>query len=141
MRQTSHYQLNQWEKDDLILMDDFNANNQKIEDALDGVKTLCNCQIYLRTYTGTGDAGPITHTFPHRPMFIMILAKGGGTWVFSSRETSILSGRISINTYIETPVTWGDKSITVGNADYTAFYCLNSLNSVYSIVALLDAAN
>ena len=141
MQQTEHYKLNQWERTDRIQMEDFNNNNLKIEAALDGVKTLCNCQVYLLPYTGTGESGPITHTFPHRPMFIMILAKGGGTWVFSSRETSILSGRISVNTYIETPVAWGDKSITVGNADHTAFYCLNSLNSVYSIVALLDAAN
>lgn len=141
MRQTSHYQLNQWEKDDLILMDDFNANNQKIEDALDGVKTLCNCQIYLRTYTGTGDAGPITHTFPHRPMFVAILRDGGDTWVFGARGISTVSGHSAINSYVSTPVSWGDNAITVGSENYSAFLCCNSADKKYCIAALLDAAN
>lgn len=34
MRQTSHYQLNQWEKDDRIQMEDFNRDNEKIDAAL-----------------------------------------------------------------------------------------------------------
>ena len=36
MTKTTNYQLNQWEKTDRILMDDFNADNQKIEAALLG---------------------------------------------------------------------------------------------------------
>ena len=34
MQKTEHYQLNQWEKTDRIMMDDFNADNEKIDAAL-----------------------------------------------------------------------------------------------------------
>ena len=34
MQHTEKYQLTQWEKSDRIMMDDFNDNNRKIEDAL-----------------------------------------------------------------------------------------------------------
>ena len=34
MQQTTNYQLNQWEKPDRILMDDFNRDNEKIDAAL-----------------------------------------------------------------------------------------------------------
>ena len=34
MTKTTNYQLNQWEKSDRILMDDFNADNEKIDAAL-----------------------------------------------------------------------------------------------------------
>ena len=34
MKQTSNYQLNQWEKTDRILMEDFNEDNRKIDEAL-----------------------------------------------------------------------------------------------------------
>ena len=34
MTKTTNYQLNQWEKSDRVMMDDFNADNQKIDAAL-----------------------------------------------------------------------------------------------------------
>lgn len=34
MLQTTNYQLNQWEKSDRILMDDFNRDNEKLDSAL-----------------------------------------------------------------------------------------------------------
>ena len=34
MKQTSNYQLNQWEKTDRILMEDFNGDNAKVDAAL-----------------------------------------------------------------------------------------------------------
>lgn len=141
MKQTEKYQLNQWELTDRIQMEDFNNNNLKIEAALEGVTALCNCQIHLQTYTGTGTAGPVTHTFPHRPMFIMILSNAGGTWVFSARGTKTISGRMGVNTYVETPITWGDKSVTIGTESYSSSYCLNGSSGLYCMVALLDAAN
>lgn len=36
MEKTRNYQLSLWDKDDRILMEDFNANNTQIETALDG---------------------------------------------------------------------------------------------------------
>ena len=36
MNRTPNYNLNQWEKSDKVLMDDFNADNAKIDAALKG---------------------------------------------------------------------------------------------------------
>ena len=142
MRETSNYKLNQWEKTDRIKMEDFNQDNQKIETALDNLTALCNCQVYLLPYTGTGETGPLTYQFPHRPMFITILVTtGGGTWVCGARGCSYVSGRVSLNNYACTPITWGDRSVSIGNADYDAFHSCNSKDNKYCIVALLDAAN
>ena len=49
MTKTTNYQLNQWEKSDRIMMDDFNADNQKIDAALAALPKLVT-----GTYTGTG---------------------------------------------------------------------------------------
>lgn len=141
MKQTEKYQLNQWELTDRIQMEDFNNNNLKIEAALEGVTALCNCQIHLQTYTGTGEKGPITHTFPHRPMFVAILRGGGDTWVFGARGLSTISGHSAINSYVTASVTWGERSITIGSTGYDSFLCCNSADKQYYIAALLDAAN
>lgn len=141
MQQTEHYQLNQWERTDRIQMEDFNNNNLKIEAALEGVTALCNCQVYVLPYTGTGEKGPVTHTFPHRPIFAAILRSGGDTWVFGARGLSTISGHSAINSYVSTPITWGERSITIGNTNYDAFLCCNSADKQYCIAALLDAAN
>lgn len=141
MKQTEKYQLNQWELTDRIQMEDFNNNNLKIEAALEGVTALCNCQVYLLPYTGTGTTGPITHTFPHRPMFVAILRGSGDTWVFGARGLSTISGHSAINSYVSTPITWGGRSITIGNTNYDSFLCCNSADKQYCIAALLDAAN
>ena len=49
MTKTTNYQLNQWAKSDRIMMDDFNADNQKIDAAL-----AAKCGIVTGTYTGDG---------------------------------------------------------------------------------------
>lgn len=81
MKQTSNYQLNQWEKTDRILMEDFNGDNAKVDAALKGnadavaaLQTALagagNCEIGMISYTGTGksgDSNPTTVTFPKMP--------------------------------------------------------------------------
>ena len=42
MKQTSNYQLNQWEKTDRILMEDFNGDNAKVDAALKALHTNVN---------------------------------------------------------------------------------------------------
>lgn len=60
--QTPNYQLSQWEKDDKILMDDFNADNTKIDGALkaeaDAREALAATipKIAVGSYTGDGAA-------------------------------------------------------------------------------------
>lgn len=137
MTDTQHYQLNQWAADDQVLRMDFNADNAKIDAALGAVKG-CNCRLYVETYTGTGENGPVVHTFPYRPMAVMILTTLGGTWLFSARGCGTISGRGAVNSYMETSAAWGDRTLSIGTAETSPFYCCNSSSSTYCIVAFLD---
>ena len=49
MNHTTNYQLNQWAKSDRLMMDDFNADNTKIDAALGAL------QIVTGIYTGSGN--------------------------------------------------------------------------------------
>lgn len=55
MNQTTNYQLNQWEKADRIQMEDFNADNAKIDAALASIKELLPI-VHLQTITTTAAA-------------------------------------------------------------------------------------
>ena len=81
--QTPNYALNQWERDDRILMEDFNADNAKIDAALATQAALLaglearkgNCRIECRNYVGTGNSGPdypTVITFSRRPLSVII---------------------------------------------------------------------
>ena len=92
MTKTTNYQLNQWAKSDRVMMDDFNADNTKIDAALkanadaaaaaSAAVALCgNCKIETSTYTGTGtygSANPTTLTFPKKPTAVAVF----GTYFF-----------------------------------------------------------
>lgn len=84
--QTANYALNQWSRTDQVRMDDFNADNAKIDAALtaqagalaahtEALSKLGNCQLYTTTYVGTGESGansPNTLTFPQKPVMAII---------------------------------------------------------------------
>ena len=76
MEQTSNFQLNQWEKEDRIQMEDFNADNAKIDAAL----ALCaNCGMEKGSYVGTGahgEASPNSLTFEKYPLVVMVAGEG-----------------------------------------------------------------
>lgn len=95
MNHTPNYNLSQWEKSDKVLMDDFNADNAKLDAALKrkaeqsalnalsqtvsghtaAVAKLGNCQIETFTYAGTGGSGSTRTeiTFPRLPVLALIL--------------------------------------------------------------------
>lgn len=120
-------------------MEDFNNNNLKIEAALEGVTALCNCQIYLTPYTGTGEAEARTFIFPHRPMAVLILGTTG-TWACGIRDFPALHVCL-INSYYGPSITWGDNSISFGGGSYSAAQSCNSSSKNYLMAAFLDAAN
>ncbi len=73
MTKTTNYQLNQWAKTDRLMMDDFNADNAKIDAALAGMP-----KIAVGTYTGTGTYdvnNKNTLTFPFAPKLVLIAEK------------------------------------------------------------------
>ena len=93
MKQTEHYQLNQWDGSDRILRTDFNADNAKLDTALgeqaatvakhtENLAKCGNCQLYSTFYLGTGEYGeesPCTLSFPHRPMMVTLVKMGEGS--------------------------------------------------------------
>ena len=93
MTYTTNYQLNQWAKSDRVMMDDFNADNTKIDAALkanadtaaantqtlaaqaQAIAKLGNGAVAFGTYTGNGKSGssyPNTLNFPHKPVLVVV---------------------------------------------------------------------
>ena len=138
---TTNYQLNQWEPTDAVQRVEFNADNAKIDAALAeheaALAVRGNCQVYLYPYIGTGESGPVTFTFPHTPIFFTIQSNNE-TWVCGIRGSNKIYGRQSANSYLFTPLSWGEKSITLGNSDWNGFYCCNAAGAEYFLMALLD---
>ena len=133
---TENFDLCQWEPTDPVLRTDFNADNAKIDAALGLVKG-CNCHLYLKTHTGTGENGPVVHTFSHRPMAVMILSDNSDTRQFGIRGVGRLSG-LAIGIEGGTTITWTDRSITIGSAESHPMYTCNLSGRTYSIAAFLD---
>ena len=83
MNHTTNYSLSQWVKSDQVKMEDFNADNAKIDGALAAQAALLaglevrkgNCRIECHNYVGTGNSGPehpTVITFSRQPMFVII---------------------------------------------------------------------
>lgn len=89
---TTNYQLSQWVKSDQIRMEDFNADNARIDAAIKAetdarmaqsaaltaaLAKLGNCQIETFTYVGNGDAGyerPNRINFTARPVLVLVVS-------------------------------------------------------------------
>ncbi len=87
-KKTKHYQLNQWEPDDAVLRNDFNADNLKLDAALaekaersaltalsQTVAAKGNCSIETGSYIGTGQSGqanPCLLRFTGKPMIVFL---------------------------------------------------------------------
>lgn len=92
---TEHYHLNQWSLDDPVQMEDFNADNRKVEQAL---TWLMNNRVRLITgsYTGTGEYGaehPTTLTFDFTPKLIFMFG--------NSQASNFTLADPSIRTYLD----------------------------------------
>ena len=70
MTKTTNYQLNQWAKSDRLMMDDFNADNAKIDAALGAL------QIVTGTYTGSGNDANcrVDVALGFRPKAVLVMA-------------------------------------------------------------------
>lgn len=112
MKKTPNYQLNQWDMTDRIMMQDFNADNMKLDatlrtlaasisaeteareaadasqskDLTDGLAKKGNCKIFTTSYSGNGEYGSanrIRITFPKRPIIGIAVSNTGGGIIFS----------------------------------------------------------
>ncbi len=123
MTKTEHFQLNQWELTDRIMMEDFNADNKKIDDLLH--KTVqqieevrdTQLQFFKGEYTGTGVYGAAnqnTLTFPFAPKLVVVRPYNShyAPAYFYAGETVAWGGYVS-NGGVEFHVTWSEDGKTL----------------------------
>ena len=156
MEHTENYQLSQWAKQDRIMMEDFNADNQKIDAALKAeaatraaaVQTLTNkvakcgnCRMELFTYTGSGGFGvdnPTRITFSARPAMFFVIgdraflsgqggAAKGNRIVYNPGSTSTSMGAADL--------TWSGNTLSLYTAN-NANSQLNTKDTLYCVLAL-----
>ena len=92
--QTTNYQLNQWAKSDQVQMEDFNADNAKIDaalaqkadaSALAALTTLVGVPVRLAagSYAGDGAASRVI-PLPFTPKAVFVILVNGYTYAFSN---------------------------------------------------------
>ena len=144
MTKTTNYQLNQWTKSDRVMMDDFNADNTKIDAALkanadtaaaaSAAVALCgNCKIYCTSFVGTGTAAAPTMTFPHKPLIIFVSGRDALNLIAWRGQSG---SRILESPSSPITVTWGERSVA-----WSGSYYLNYTGFTHQVIALLDAEN
>ena len=156
MNKTTNYQLNQWERADRVKMEDFNADNVKIDRAIkamdqrvDGLETLKgNCQIYVYPYTGTGTYGyqnPTSVTFPAQPVLVFIVEldrnpqdsqSHGGNTIWTAWGAEHVYMRAGAGG--EIPVTFSGNTMS-WYYNSSAADQLNNKGGLYIVVALMAA--
>ena len=124
--QTPNYALSQWERDDRILMDDFNADNAKIDAAIKAeadaratgnaalraaLAKKGNVRVEFYTYTGTGTSGsdspPCRIPFTQgEPFLILVLGDGNRDLLLHKGLTNTNNRTSSIG------VSWTDSSVS-----------------------------
>ena len=136
LKQTTNYQLNQWDPEDRILRTDFNSDNSKIDAALkDQLNLLAKtCQPYIISYTGDGNPTR-TMEFPGKPLFVIAV---GSSVIFTAirggeKAYSVFSG-MAQGSYL---TTWGERSFTWQIGTQLA-YSANNTGAAYQMFALLS---
>ena len=147
---TPNYQLSQWERSDKVRMEDFNADNARIDAALkaeaDARKTIQtalnkkgNCSIGAFTYQGTGTYGPDNPTqvqFPKLPMMYVILGDkfliGRGGVTTAIHAYSISSGGTGVGSI---SVSWSGSTVSFWDSSFPQWQ-MNYKGMVYQVIAL-----
>ena len=156
-KQTENYHLSQWEKTDKVLMEDFNADNVKIDAALAGKADTSaleslkqtvsghtsalngkgNCRIYTQTYTGNGNSGTdgtVKLTFPGKPLLVVLVEPKNG--MFSLLMYGTTYG-YNIATSGSMYMTWTENSVSWYHPSTFHF---NTKGYKYTAIAFLAAS-
>ena len=119
---TSNYELNQWVKTDPVLMDDFNADNQKIDQGMKAIEDSIP-KIKLGSYAGSGNYGvysPNKLTFEFEPKLLCI----DGITVVRNQGTASTGGGNCVFTWSGKTVSWYHTANATGqlNNSGTTYY-------------------
>ena len=144
---TPNYQLSQWERSDKIQMEDFNADNAKIDAALKAQASTCaslqallnkkgNCSVGTFTYQGTGTYGPAAPTvvsFPKQPAAYIIFGSGiliGRGGADRAGRVVSISGGSSVGTV---STSWSGSTLRI--TDNKADNQFNQNLTTYQVIA------
>ena len=136
MKKTANYGLNLWEKTDRIQMEDFNADNAKIEAAL---AAAGNCKIVTGTYIGSGkyhSNTPNTLTFNGTPLALLIVGAGWFLCAIQGSTSAPVMG--DGNDTQSVVISWSENKVTWYNTS-SSIYQMNWEKQPYHYVALLSA--
>ena len=134
MTQTPNFHLNQWSPEDYVRRTDFNADNAKIDAALEAAG---NCRIVTGSYTGTGhynSATPNSLTFEKAPLLLLIFSDA----YFFAAHGNARGQAVAENGGWTLPLTWTEQSVSWFSRD-SANAQLNDKDVVYSYIAFLSA--
>ena len=134
MTQTTKFHLNQWSPEDYVRRTDFNADNAKIDAALN---QKGNCRIVTGSYTGTGNynsATPNSLTFEKAPLLLVIFSNA----YFFAAHGNARGQAVAGNGGWTLPLTWTERSVSWFSRD-SANEQLNDKDVVYSYIAFLSA--
>ena len=110
MNHTTNYDLNQWEADDRVTREDFNADNAAIDAAISGCAKFA-----FGSYTGTGTYGedhPNRLSCDFTPKAMMLTGVGGP----NMQQTKVIVIKPNIYGYTEgnyhIRITWEDDGVS-----------------------------
>ena len=165
--QTTNYQLNQWEPTDQVLRTDFNADNAKLDAALNALSDqvakkadeedltalsesvaavsagMGNCDMELLTYTGGGGGSPKMITFSQVPDMYLVAGDLAFIMGQGGKATAILTCKdatYSESFVNEVDVTWNGATLTLSNG-VDARYQMSSKNKPYWVLGLQKKRN
>ena len=122
MTKTTNYQLSQWAKSDRLMMDDFNADNAKIDAALGAL------QIVTGIYTGSGNDANcrVDVALGFRPKAVLVMANkfqfsGNGAFFALAVDTEDAAD----NGYLALTDTGFASKSTLATGDGDTYYSRN----------------
>ena len=144
MNKTPNYNLSQWAKSDRVLMDDFNADNAKIDAALAEMAAAA-LKIHVGQYIGTGTWGagsPNVLTFPFPPKLVIVslnstdAMNAGSVFIRGQTACSHMGSVTSSGGYQRLCLTWQDNTLSWYTLSSRAEYQLNDSDKTYFYLAI-----
>lgn len=153
---TENYGLCQWEATDQVLRKEFNEDNAKVDTALQDLKNadmrldeklssqataiqkLGNCELYTKTYIGTGSYGedsPTQLVFPSKPWLLAIISKEDGSIMIAVNGQPTSWNR-------QTGAAWNNFTWSGNTVSWWSNLDSNQMNGLgveYQVVALMQA--
>ena len=145
-KHTAGYQLSQWEKTDKVIMEDFNADNRKVDSALAGQAEAIagltaalakkgNCRVETRAVT-TGVSHsrevPLVIQFSAVPAFFILFDGRSVAFGLGGAKSAVVVVNGQYNAGMTSlSITWSGSEATITNPDYASAYTQYQIAAFY----------